>query len=179
MVVIRKVAPDDLKALLIFSKRTFFDAFYHLNKPEDMEAYATRFFTTAQLGQELSSPFSAFYFAQINNEIVGYIKLNYGKAQTDLQDSKTLEIERIYVSKFHQGKQVGRQLLSFAIQTAASKQLPYVWLGVWEHNKRAIKFYKQHGFELFSCHDFMLGNDLQRDVLMRKFLPCFPEEECF
>lgn len=175
MVIVRKVEPDDLKALLIFSKRTFFDAFYHLNKPEDMEAYAAKVFTTAQLGQELSNPLSAFYFAQIKNEIVGYIKLNCGHAQTDLQNDDALEVERIYVSQFHQGKQIGRQLLNFAIQTALDKQLQYIWLGVWEHNQRAIKFYQQQGFEMFASHDFMLGDDLQKDVLMRKTVPSTPD----
>lgn len=170
---IRKVLPDELEALLNLSKQTFFDAFHHLNNPDDMEAYAAKYFTRAQFALELNNPQSEFYFALLDDEIAGYIKLNYADAQTELQDHQSLEVERIYVSAVHQGKQIGRHLLYFAIQLATSKNFKSVWLGVWEHNDRAIKFYQQHGFTLFGSHDFMLGNDLQKDVLMRKMLPTF------
>jgi ribosomal protein S18 acetylase RimI-like enzyme len=169
-VTIRKVERDELLSLLFLSKKTFFDAFYHLNTPGDMEAYAAKFFTKARMTEEFDTPGSAFYFAMINTEVTGYIKLNHHQAQTDLQDPAALEVERIYVSNFHQGKQIGQQLLNFAIQTAMARQLQYIWLGVWEHNYRAIKFYQQHGFQQFGQHNFMLGNDLQVDVLMRKEL---------
>jgi len=135
-----------------------------------MQAYADKFFNLPQLEQEWKNENSSFYFAEINNEIVGYMKLNRGAGQTDVNDDISLEVERIYVSRFHQGKQIGRQLLSFAIQKATSSQLRYLWLGVWEHNNRAIQFYQGNGFQRFGQHDFMLGNDLQVDVLMRKEL---------
>jgi diamine N-acetyltransferase len=45
-----------------------------------------------------------------------------------------------------------------------------VWLGVWEHNPRAIAFYEKWGFEKFGAHDFLLGTDLQTDILMKKKL---------
>ena len=170
LITIRKVTVTDLDALLAFSKQTFFDAFYHQNKPEDITAYADKNLTATKLHQEINNPSSAFYFALINQEIVGYVKLNFGPAQSDLKDDASLEIERIYVSKKHQGKQIGKQLMDFAIQTAIENQLQYIWLGVWDKNHRAIKFYQQSGFELFGSHDFMLGNDLQCDVLMRKEL---------
>jgi len=172
-VTICKVTPDDLSALLLFSQKTFFDAFYHLNNPCDMRAYASRFFTEEQLLTEMSNPLSHFYFAFINNEITGYIKLNFGDAQSDVKDAESLEIERVYVSKYHQGKHIGRQLLDFAIQTAIIERLKYIWLGVWDQNDRAIKFYQDYGFEHFGQHDFMLGDDLQVDLLMKKVLPDF------
>lgn len=166
-VTIRKVEPDDLSALLLFSEKTFFDAFYHLNNPCDMRAYASRFFTEEQMIAEMSNPLSHFYFALINNEITGYIKLNFGAAQSDVRDDQSLEIERIYVSKYHQGKQIGKTLLDFSIQTAIDNKLQYIWLGVWEQNDRAIKFYNDYGFTQFGQHDFMLGDDLQVDLLLK------------
>ncbi|GAB3931767.1 GNAT family N-acetyltransferase [Mucilaginibacter myungsuensis] len=166
-ITLSKVGQADLEPLLIFSKKTFFDAFYHLNNPEDVEAYATKAFAEGRLAEELNDPASEFYFACINCEIVGYIKLNYGPAQTDVNDDTSVELERIYVSSFHQGKQIGQQLMEFAIQTAKDKKLKYVWLGVWEHNQKAIKFYQRHGFKIFGEHDFMLGKDKQVDKLMK------------
>ena len=56
------------------------------------------------------------------------------------------------------------------IEIAKSGNREIVWLGVWEKNKRAIEFYKKWGFEKFADHDFILGNDVQKDWLMKKTL---------
>ncbi|MFD0793827.1 GNAT family N-acetyltransferase [Mucilaginibacter litoreus] len=119
---------------------------------------------------ELSNPNSEFHFAIIDNQPVAYLKLNFGDAQTELQDTNALEIERIYVLQQHQGLKIGKQLLEFAIQKAADNGLLYLWLGVWEHNLKAQKFYKYHGFEVFDSHQFVLGKDEQTDLLMKKLL---------
>ena len=167
---IRKVNANELSALLQFSKQTFFDAFYHLNNPVDMEAYANEYLTLTQFEKEYNNPQSDFYFAMYGDEIAGYMKLNFGHAQTDLQDKTALEVQRIYVSAAHQGKQIGKQLLDLATQIATENRLQYIWLGVFESNHRAIKFYQQNGFAEFASHQFLLGSDLQRDVLMRRSL---------
>ena len=106
----------------------------------------------------------------VDNAVTGYIKLNYNSAQTELQDANALEVERIYILQEHQGKQIGKHLLDFAIQTAIDKKMAYIWLGVWEHNNKAISFYKSKGFTQFGSHPFVLGTDEQTDILMRKEL---------
>ncbi|QKJ29362.1 GNAT family N-acetyltransferase [Mucilaginibacter mali] len=169
-VTFTKLTLTDVKALTLFSNITFFDAFYHLNKPEDILAYADKFLNEEKLSAEIAKPNSAFYFAQIDGEIAGYTKINFAEAQSDIKDPASLEIERVYVSKHHQGKQIGAQLLNHAVQIARKANLQYIWLGVWEQNHRAVKFYQQNGFEVFGSHDFLLGSDLQTDLLMRKSL---------
>ncbi|MBP7822091.1 MAG: GNAT family N-acetyltransferase, partial [Saprospiraceae bacterium] len=99
--------------------------------------------------------------------VIGYLKLNFGSSQTELQDEKALEIERIYVSKEYHGKSVGQLLYDMAIQIAKQKNADYVWLGVWEENPRAINFYKKNGFVAFDKHIFKLGDDEQTDIMMK------------
>ena len=170
MVTIDKIGTEQLDILLAFSKKTFYDFFAHLNEPENMEAYSSVAFTEENMLGQLTNPNSHFYFAMLGDAPAGYLKLNFGDAQTEFQDKNALEIERIYVSGEHHGKKIGKQLLNFAIDTAKEKGFNYVWLGVWEHNNKAIGFYEHAGFEVFGSHDFLLGNDRQRDLLMRKFL---------
>jgi len=167
-VTIQKLTLADADVLLALSKKTFFDFFAHLNKPEDMEAYSSVAFTPQKIQSELSNPNSHFFFAMLNGEIAGYLKLNYGTAQTEFQDSNAVEIERIYVLAEHHGKKIGHQFIDFTLKEAAAKKLQYVWLGVWEHNQKAFTFYKKHGFEVFSSHEFVLGSDKQTDLLMKK-----------
>jgi len=60
--------------------------------------------------------------------------------------------------------------MQVSLEIARKKQKQFIWLGVWEKNKRAIDFYTRWGFEKFGEWDFLLGNDLQRDWLMKKAL---------
>lgn len=170
MVTIQKVQLSDAETLLSFSKNTFYEFFAHLNTPANMEAYSSVAFTLPKIQAELNDPDSQFYFAMLDNQLAGYIKLNFAGAQTEFHDEKALEVERIYVSGEHHGKYIGKQLLDFAIDTAIKKQFAYIWLGVWEHNSKAIAFYERNGFQLFGSHNFLLGDDRQTDLLMRKEL---------
>lgn len=167
MIKIRKVYPFDIDTLLTLSRKTFYDAFEHLNNPDDFEAYASKAFTREQLLSEINNPDSEFYFAILNNEAVGYIKLNYRDAQAEFQDADAVEVSRIYVLVSHQGKKIGNQLLAFAINKAIDNKMSYIWLGVWEHNHAAMRFYERNGFKAFSSHHFMVGNDQQTDILMK------------
>ena len=164
----RKVEPDDVDALLGISKQTFFDAFEKQNNPNDFEAYASKAFTIDKLNSELANPASVFYFATDGEEIVGYVKLNFADAQTEFNDPEALEIERIYVLKSYQGKKIGELLLQHAVGVAQNNHLNTIWLGVWEHNVNAIRFYERHGFKTFGSHEFMLGTDRQTDILMKE-----------
>ena len=73
------------------------------------------------------------------------------------------------MKKFH-GENVGKSLYNKAIQIAKNKKAKYVWLGVWEHNPRAIRFYQKNGFVIFDKHVFIVGEDEQTDLLMKLML---------
>lgn len=170
MVTIQKAGIADADILLSYSKKTFYEFFAHLNDPANMEAYSSVAFTPGKIICELSNPDSEFYFAVFEDGIIGYIKLNFNNAQTEFKEPNALEVERIYVSGEHHGKKIGKHLLNFAIEMAVNKNMKYVWLGVWEHNYKAIGFYEHNGFKVFSSHDFLLGDDKQTDLLMRRML---------
>ena len=170
MPTITKVLPKNIEKLLILSKKTFFDAFEHLNSPADFKVYTDKAFAPEKVLAELKNPNSEFYFAMIGDEPVGYIKLNYGPAQTDVKDDASIEVERLYVLQSQQGKQLGKLMMDFAEQMAIEKGLQYIWLGVWEHNHGAYKFYLSNGYEKFGSHEFVLGTDVQTDHLLKKIL---------
>ncbi|MNE89030.1 Protease synthase and sporulation negative regulatory protein PAI 1 [compost metagenome] len=77
-------------------------------------------------------------------------------------------MERIYVLQEFLGKKVGQLLIDKALEVAALQNVKFVWLGVWEENYRAIRFYEKNGFIIFDKHIFRLGNDEQTDLMMRR-----------
>jgi diamine N-acetyltransferase len=162
-----EVQPDDLLQLITFSRKTFYAAFGSQNTAENMRQYDAHHFSTGQMQSELQNPDSGFYFAKLDGEILGYIKINQGAAQTVHPNEGGMEIERIYVDQHLKGKGIGKSLLQQAVILAERAGLKYIWLGVWEHNLPAIRFYERNGFRRYGQHIFYLGNDPQTDLLMK------------
>lgn len=164
---IRKATFADTELLLAIGRQTFFEKFTENNSEESMLQYASEAYTFEQIASEVNNVNSQFYLATLNNQTVGYLKINFGEAQTELQDPQALELERIYVLKEFQGRKIGQQLFDRTLKIAKQANLNYVWLGVWEENSGAIKFYEKNGLKAFSKHIFMLGDDAQTDIMMK------------
>lgn len=164
---IRKVLSHEAGQLQHLGQQTFYEAFADQNTPENMTKYLTDKFSLHTIIKELQHPFSEFYFAQHADRLVGYLKLNFELSKSANPDGQAMEIERIYVTKPYQGKQVGQQLIDFAIQRALKTKASHIWLGVWEQNKKAIQFYQKNGFKEMSRHIFILGDDQQTDLMMK------------
>ena len=162
-----RLAATDLEELVALSIRTFSDAFKHQNTTENFNDYINANLTSKKLTQELNNPNSEFYFAKFNNETIGYVKLNFNEAQSDLKEKKGMELERIYVLQDFQGNNLGKRLLDFTITQAKQRKLTYIWLGVWDNNLRAFAFYKRNGFIISGSHPFYLGSDCQTDLIMK------------
>jgi hypothetical protein len=164
---IKKGTISDTDQLQKIGRQTFFESFSSGNTEENMRKYLDEGFSFGKLTAELSDKNSEFYFATLDNKVVGYLKINFGKSQTDLQQENAIEVERIYILNEFQGKKIGQLLFDKAIQISIQEKADYIWLGVWEENVRAIKFYLKNGFVEFDKHIFKLGNDEQTDIMMK------------
>jgi ribosomal protein S18 acetylase RimI-like enzyme len=175
-IIVNRVAISDINQLQQISSQTFHETFSAMNTELNMKKYLEEEFSTEKLSDELLNNDSEFYFALLENNVIGYLKLNFGKSQTELQDDNALELERIYVLKEFQGKSVGQLLYDQAVQIARQRNVDYLWLGVWENNLRARNFYQKNGLVEFSKHIFKLGNDEQTDIMMKLMLDWYEIE---
>lgn len=166
-ITIRKITVNDLQELQKIGKRTFQETFASENSEEDMKNYLETSFANEKIIAELEDENSEFYFADLEEKAIGYLKVNSGPSQTEIKSEDALEIERIYVLKEFHGKKAGQVLFDKAIEIARANNKKYVWLGVWEENHRAIRFYEKNGFVAFDKHIFKLGNDEQTDIMMQ------------
>ncbi len=167
---ITKFGVESVGLLLEVGLETFRAAFEADNTPEDFNAYISKAFDVEVLKEELRNEASEFYFAKQSGEIAGYLKLNHPPAQGENVGDNCLEIQRIYSLPAYYGKGIGEALMEKSIAIARQNNYDFIWLGVWEHNPRAIRFYEKKGFEVFGNHPFLFGTDLQTDILMRRFL---------
>lgn len=165
---VEKVTLDDVTQLQRIGRTTFSETFSDVNTEENMKTYLDDSFSIAKLTEQVNKDGSQFYFAVLDGDIIGYLKINTGREQTEIKDIQGLEIERIYVLKAFHGQSVGQVLYEKALEIARKRDIKYVWLGVWEKNIRAIRFYAKNGFAPFDKHIFKLGSDEQTDIMMKK-----------
>ena len=165
---IKKCTVDDLLILQEISIETFNDTFKDQNSPENMKAYLERAFNVKQLQSELANHSSEFYFIYLDGQQAGYLKVNSNEAQSENISDESLEIERIYIRNKFQGKGLGKYLINKAEEIAINKKKKSIWLGVWEKNENAIKFYEKQGFVQTGAHSFYMGDEEQLDYIMTK-----------
>ncbi|MGC1514199.1 MAG: GNAT family N-acetyltransferase [Maribacter sp.] len=158
---------EDLKQLAEVSKQTFTEAFEKDNDPEDFRSYVETAFAEKTLALELANLDCFFYFVFFNEVLVAYFKLNRGNAQTDLKYATSIELERIYVLSEYQGMGLGNHIVHKIKEISGQFDKELLWLGVWEKNEGAIRFYERHGFYKFGTHPYFIGTDEQTDWLMR------------
>ncbi|MEO5977716.1 MAG: GNAT family N-acetyltransferase [Chryseolinea sp.] len=167
---VRKATMSDLQLLIDLGIRTFHDTFASVNKKEDMDMYMAKSFNTEQLTSELLDDRNTFIIVESGTTPAGYAKVRQSEAPAELADENLVEIERVYAGKEFLGKQVGKFIMDACLDIARQEGFEMVWLGVWEHNERAIAFYEKCGFEIFGKHPFVLGTDHQTDLLFKKKL---------
>lgn len=159
-----------LDQLVEIGKETFYDTFAESNTNEDMALYLEKHFTKDQIRLELYDANNSFILLMDDQKLAGYAKVREGCNHEGVNSDDTIEIERLYIVREHQGKGGGAILMRGCLDLAKEKGFKWVCLGVWEHNPRAIAFYKKWGFEAFGEHQFVLGTDPQTDLLMKKKL---------
>jgi GNAT superfamily N-acetyltransferase len=169
---IRQAVNEDAKALADLAYTTFWDAFAHhpKNAPDDLNHYMRQAFSLEQITAELADGKNIFLLAELDGELAGYAKLIIDTIEPGITAEKPIELSRLYSQQKFLGKGVGQALIDASFEWAKSDSRDVMWLGVWEFNPRAQRFYEKNGFRLVGRHVFQLGSDAQTDLLMQKDL---------
>src|SRR5579875_463310 len=167
---IRYATVRDAALIADLSRQTFYDTFAPYNLKSDMDKFLSVQFTRGRLMLEVGARGNIFLLVYHGQEVAGYVKLREDRQPKALGNIPALEIARRYAATNYIGKGAGKLMMQTSIDIAGEKGKKAVWLGVWEKNLRAIGFYQQWGFVKFGEQDFLLGNDLQCDWLMKKEL---------
>ncbi len=171
-IYIRHATINDAEMLTDLAYVTFWDAFYDhpKNAPDDLADYMAKAFSLEQIEHELSDKNSIFLIAEIENKPVGYAKLVVDYIEPGVIAEKPIELNRLYSTTEFLGKGVGAALMEECFAVAKELGCDVMWLGVWEYNPRAQRFYEKYGFRVVGKHTFQLGSDAQTDLIMQREL---------
>jgi diamine N-acetyltransferase len=165
---IRLATAADNMLLSTLGAETFFDSFAAENTLENMAAYLAANFSPEKQAGELTDPASRFLILSAHGHPVGYARLRQGQAPPTVVAKRPIEIVRFYARKAWIGKGVGARLMQACLHEARLAGSDVVWLDVWEHNPRAIAFYRKWGFAEAGVQVFQLGDEIQRDLVMSR-----------
>lgn len=163
---IRPARPGDARRLADLAEATFRIAFAHANSAEHMARHCTDSYGAAIQAREIADPDRLSLLCEDRGELVGYAQLHWAAAPACVAASRPGEIQRLYVIEAWHGKGVAQALMAASLDALARRGSDVAWLGVWEHNPRAIAFYAKSGYTTVGEHVFELGGDPQRDVVM-------------
>jgi diamine N-acetyltransferase len=166
---VRRATLDDTVALASLGARTFLAAYRPSIAVHDLEAYVRDAFTAARLGDELGAPGSSFLVAEEleHGRFVGYAHLRPAPIAC-VEATSPAELVRLYVEPARIGSGVGAQLLGAALTEAGGGGHDVLWLGVWERNLAAQRFYARWGFAHQGEVSFRLGDEVQTDRIMSR-----------
>lgn len=165
---IRYATVADNSLLAGLGARTFHDTFSADNTSENMTDYLSASFSPEKQAAELSEPLSVFLIAEVEDAAVGYARLKENLPPTVINGLRPIELVRIYVRKDWIGHGVGATLMKTCLKEAERRACDTMWIGVWENNQRALRFYRKWGFVEVGTQIFKLGDDLQNDLLMQR-----------
>lgn len=169
-VVVRRARPSDAAGIAQFGVRTFAETYGEYNTPEDLSAYISVTYGERQQREELENPSCEYILLEMGANLVGFVFLHEGSAAGSLPPGRPIEIRRFYVSSELHGHGVAAELMDAAVSAAKRRGAEVLWLGVWEENGRAIRFYEKHGFRKVGRQRFLLGGSEQRDFVMARVL---------
>jgi ribosomal protein S18 acetylase RimI-like enzyme len=167
MVNIEKAKNEHADIIAALGTTTFYETYSAYNTASDMDKYTTEHYNNRRIATEIATPGISYFIAYADNVPAGFAKLRNEKQQPGLTDTRHIELERIYVLQSFKKLGIGKALIDTCIKISRDEGYEVIWLGVWQQNQPAIKFYEKIGFECFGEHNFLLGEDLQRDFLMK------------
>lgn len=161
---VRRATLDDAAPLAAFATRAFIETFGDDNDPEDLRDYIESMYGPAQQSGEIRDENFATWLAEDGGgALIGYAQLCRKRVPPCVKSERPVEIYRFYVARRAHGTGVAQALMSTAFAQARDWGADVVWLGVWEHNPRAMAFYRKFGFADVGTIDFFVGPDRQTD----------------
>lgn len=166
--IIKQAHPDAADSLAQLAERIFRDTFMTENNVADIDLYCAKSFGPESQRRELQDPNYVTILAELEGSLVGFAQVRLNSPKDCVRAAHPSELYRLYVSREWHGRGLSHEIMAEVLAVTARGGDNHLWLGVWEHNPKAIAFYRKYGFSIVGEHTFHLGSDPQRDLIMAR-----------
>lgn len=164
--LIRRGRLEDASQLAQFAANVFLEVFGPDNDPTQMDAHLAASFSPSRQASEIEDPDIVTLIVENAGAIIGYAQMRRGHTPPQIQDNYSLELWRFYVDAAWRGTGLAQDLMQAVFENSRNLGGRSLWLSVWEHNPRAIAFYRKSGFDPAGELNFFLGTERQTDLLL-------------
>jgi ribosomal protein S18 acetylase RimI-like enzyme len=163
---IRRASLLDAEVIATLGAETFKASFGPQNTPENVERHLTKSYSVTIQERQLADPKVTYLLAEMDGRSAGYACVVESEPPPCVTGPAPIEVLRFYVvSDFH-GSGIAQALMDACAADARARGGRTLWLGVWDQNPRAIRFYTKWGFEDVGGQIFMMGEDPQHDRVL-------------
>jgi diamine N-acetyltransferase len=163
---IRRATIEDAAALAALGRRTFIDTFGDDNSADDLVAFVDGAYGEPIQQEELASSHLTYFLAEADGVPVGFAMVRRDRSSPFVDDPTAIELQRLYVDRAWHGTGLAQALMATCLELAVAGGAGSLFLGVWERNAKALRFYAAQGFTAVGSHTFMVGRDAQTDLVM-------------
>ena len=142
---IRPATLDDAPTLAALGAQTFRETFEAICSSQDLADFLAEAYGDAIQRTELADPSRPALVLEAEGRPLGFAQLRLGSG-------------------------FGAALMEASVAQARAWGADVLWLGVWEHNDRALAFYARQGFREAGDHVFQIGQQIDRDLILVKDL---------
>ncbi|RNE56634.1 GNAT family N-acetyltransferase [Cryobacterium tepidiphilum] len=174
-VSVRQAGPADAAALAPVAADTFALACPPGTGPRSIADFIARHLSQERFEGYLADSERDIRLAFDGDEAAGYTMLVFGEPHAPevaaaITHRPTVELSKVYVLGHHHGAGVAATLMSATLAAARERGATGVWLGVNQHNARALRFYEKSGFAIVGTKTFLVGQELNDDFVMEQAL---------
>lgn len=162
---IRQAKVEDKNLLSALATTTFYEAYFEQDVSINLSNYIVESFNTGQMENELEDTNSLFFIAELGHRAIGYAKLRQASRIDCVTDEKAIELQRIYVLEKMKGKNIGARLMERCFEESRQRGYSTLWLGVWQYNPSAQKFYEKLGFQRVGEMKFEYASNIETNFV--------------
>lgn len=155
-------------ALAALGAATFIEAFGHLYRPEDLNAFLKDSHSPDRYRRLIADPEARIWIAKDADGGFGaYAAAGPCTLPVENMPPRSGELSRLYALKAHQGAGLGGRMLDLALDWL-ERRFDHVFLSVYSENDGAMRLYRRNGFEKVGAYSFMVGDHADPEFIMRR-----------
>jgi ribosomal protein S18 acetylase RimI-like enzyme len=158
------VRADELLALSELAATTFTETFGALYAAEDLANFLQQKCSPEFFAKALAAGTTIMALKE-DARMVGYYHVGPVLLPVTDMPANTLEITKLYLRDSHCGRGLGKRMMDHLLAQPPIRAASYLYLSVWEGNKRAMAFYTGYGFRFVEDYAFHVGQQVDRDLI--------------
>jgi GNAT superfamily N-acetyltransferase len=143
---------DDLTSLASISIETYKQHYSYLWHDQGA-AYMKEQFNKQTLKQQVLDNKCDYFRVELEDRLIGVLKLNYFSEVADYPPEHCMEIQRIYLLSDYMGKGLGSEIFNLIEKLACRKNNRWLWLMAMD-SSAAKSFYQKHGYQVVQKTSF-------------------------